>query len=363
MMRVALCALLLVGCFRAVRPVPPLAPPRPLDAAFFESKPGEPKMRVHLIDVGQGAATLVEFSCGAILIDTGGESNRYMDSTQNLMTYLQAFFESRPDLDNTLSLVVLTHPHIDHTRGARVVLGELKVNNLITNGLFTSSGGRDQKAAVSAAKAKGIPIETIQTRSIPAGGLTSPVIDPIACADGDPDIRVLWGAVDNSVGWSVDDMENFNNQSIVVRISLGSSSLLVTGDLELDDGLLAKHEGTAALDVDVYEVGHHGSYNATSARLLRALTPKLALIACGAAERKIAWSAYAYGHPRLVTIELLEHAFGGAPPRSPIVVAVASGAKTFEGHEIRAPIYASSWDSDVIVTMFADGRIETKTRR
>ena len=28
-------------------------------------------MRVHVIDVGQGAATLVEFSCGAVLVDTG----------------------------------------------------------------------------------------------------------------------------------------------------------------------------------------------------------------------------------------------------------------------------------------------------
>ena len=360
----ALYTWLLVACLgHASRPIPPRSPPRPLDAAFFATTPGDPRMRVHLIDVGQGAATLVEFSCGAILIDTGGESNRYMDSTQNLMLYLQAFFESRPDLDNTLSLVVLTHPHIDHTRGARVVLGEFKVKNLITNGLFTSSGGRDQKAAVSAAKGKGIPTETIQTRSIPAGGLTSPIIDPIACADGDPDIRVLWGAVDSSVGWSVDDVENFNNQSIVVRVALGASSLLITGDLELDDALLAKHKGTAALDVDVYQVGHHGSYNATSDRLLKALTPKLALIACGAADRKTTWSAWAYGHPRLVTIELLERALAGAPPRPPVVVGVAGGAKAFDGREIRVPIYASPWDSDVIVSMFADGRLETKTRR
>ena len=55
-------------------------------------------MRVHLIDIGQGAATLVEFSCGAILIDTGGESHRRYDSTESLMTYLKAFFKTRPDL-------------------------------------------------------------------------------------------------------------------------------------------------------------------------------------------------------------------------------------------------------------------------
>jgi beta-lactamase superfamily II metal-dependent hydrolase len=30
-------------------------------------------MRLHVIDVGQGDATLVEFPCAAILVDTGGE--------------------------------------------------------------------------------------------------------------------------------------------------------------------------------------------------------------------------------------------------------------------------------------------------
>ena len=117
------------------RPLPPRSVPAPLDDAFFAASPGDaPRMRVHLIDVGQGAATLIELSCAAILIDTGGESNRYMDSTKNLVDYLRAFFATRPDLHDKLALVVLTHPHIDHTRGARVVLGEFEVGNLVTEG-------------------------------------------------------------------------------------------------------------------------------------------------------------------------------------------------------------------------------------
>ncbi len=48
-------------------------------------------MRVHLIDVGQGAATLIEFSCAAVLIDTGGEKNDEFDSTEHLIAYLDRF--------------------------------------------------------------------------------------------------------------------------------------------------------------------------------------------------------------------------------------------------------------------------------
>ena len=36
-------------------------------------------MRAHFIDVGQGDATLLEFPCAAVLIDTGGEQNGEFD--------------------------------------------------------------------------------------------------------------------------------------------------------------------------------------------------------------------------------------------------------------------------------------------
>lgn len=366
MVRALLVLVAMAACAgRVSRPIPPRPEPQPLDGTFFKEAPGDaPRMRVHLIDVGQGAATLIEFSCAAILIDTGGESNRYMDSTANLVGYLRTFFESRPDLQETLALAVLTHPHIDHTRGAQVLFGEFKVANLVTNGHTGSSGGRGQLAAIRAARRLNIPAEVVTTRTIPAGGLTSPVIDPVACPDGDPDIRVLWGAVDPTPrGWGFKDVENENNQSVVVRVSLGSASLLVTGDLELDDAIVSKHAGTPALDVDVYQVGHHGSYNASSSAFLENLTPKIALIGCGAHDRRSTWSAWAYGHPRQVTIERLEKALTGAQPRPRIVAAVAPAAKTFDGRDLAAAIYATSWDSDVIVTMYADGKLAVKTRR
>src|SRR5262245_63399116 len=86
---------------------------------FDVSVSGAPDaMRVHVIDVGQGAATLVEFPCAAILIDTGGERfpadpwlTAQFDSTARLMSYLRKFFAGRPDLKNQLALLVLTHPH------------------------------------------------------------------------------------------------------------------------------------------------------------------------------------------------------------------------------------------------------------
>src|ERR1700722_18926821 len=68
-------------------------------------------MRLHFIDVGQGASTLIEFPCAAVLVDTGGESNDEFDSTKALTTYLDSFFAQHPAFHNTFASLILTHPH------------------------------------------------------------------------------------------------------------------------------------------------------------------------------------------------------------------------------------------------------------
>ena len=39
---------------------------------------------------------------------------------------------------------------------------------------------------------------------------------------------------------------------------------------------------------------------------------------------------------------------------------VATDAMQFTNRRITAPIYATGWDGDVIVTMFADGRMDVR---
>src|SRR5262245_13896402 len=69
------------------------------------------EMRVHFIDVGQGASTLVEFPCAAILIDSGGETNSEYNGDDALTKYLDGFFARRTDLKKTLHSLILSHPH------------------------------------------------------------------------------------------------------------------------------------------------------------------------------------------------------------------------------------------------------------
>lgn len=349
----ALFLVFLVACkgalgLESAPPTPPAMPPGPVAAPTAE-------MRIHLIDVGQGASTLIEFSCGVVLVDTGGESSHSFDSEAHLLRFLDRFFKVHPRLDKTIALLVLTHPHIDHTRSAMAVFEHYKVLNVVTDGVTTSSGGDQASDLIRAADRAHIGEERIASHAVPPQGVHDAVVDPISCADGDPDIRAFWGSVaSNDVDWSHEALDNMNNDSVVMRFRLGQASFLITGDLERDGiAELVKKFGPE-LKSDVWQVGHHGSWNATTKPLLDAIEPKLALIAMGRVEREDTWSAWAYGHPRAESIELLEPALTG-PRRDPIHVSIGTGAKSFISHDVTAPIYATGWDGDVNVTLRADG--------
>jgi competence protein ComEC len=197
------------------------------------------------------------------------------------------------------------------------------------------------------------------------GGLTDAVVDPFRCAAVDPVVRVLSGGVAEDPGWGTDSwgklhVDNENNHSVVVRVDLGNASLLITGDLEEHAiaGLLERYRGTRWLDVDVYQVGHHGSANGTTRALVSAMSPDVALIAMGSSSRRLPWTAWTYGHPRQVVLERLEQGVRHARPHA--TVDVASGPKKFAPHGLDRAIYGTGWDGAVVVEMDIDGTIEVR---
>jgi competence protein ComEC len=71
-----------------------------------------------------------------------------------------------------------------------------------------------------------------------------------------------------------------NNDSLVLRISYGSRSFLLTGDMEraIEAQLLASG---ADLHADVLKVGHHGSRTSSIQPFLDAVSPSVALVSAG----------------------------------------------------------------------------------
>ncbi len=331
---------------------------------------GTESMRAHFIDVGQGDATLLEFPCGTVLIDTGGEDSAWFDGGTALEDYLDAFFDAR-QIPRRLDVLVLTHPHKDHTSGVRHVLSEYQPRNIVYNGKRKKwigknpSGIAGQKAAYDYARKPDVgEWFVLQSTIDPSTGLTKPAIDPLDCdGNGNPRITALWGGLTkNSFSWKSDDFKQQNNHSVVLRVDWGEASMLFTGDLEegyktADAGIesiLDVYSNSPLLDVDIYQVGHHGSSNGTSDPLLDGMKPKMAVISAGHQCRRFDWTAWDHGHPNGFVVDDLASKVSLSRPSTS--VQVFAGQETSPiSKPLNKAVYSTSWDGSIVLRARLDG--------
>jgi beta-lactamase superfamily II metal-dependent hydrolase len=321
----------------------------------------DPKtMIAHFIDVGQGDATLLEFPCGAILIDAGGQNEA---SEKKLINYLHAFFNRRTDLNNTLDLVIITHAHLDHNLALDNVAKEFTIKRYIDNGLKVGSGRKNQNWLRKNSEERGIIYSTYSYEQITVdsnrNGITDTIIDPLACSEVDPKLTILSGRFTiKPTTWSKTDYNNGNNHSIVLKVTFDSASFLFTGDLEEAGIDQILHTYAAGMfDVDVLRVGHHGADNAISFQFLEAVTPVNAVISCGKWNYGTTggkFNTYSYGHPRIVVLDLLKNFITGSR-NAPITVLAAIKSKQFQNYTVTKRIYATPWDNTIQIRAKSSG--------
>ena len=321
-------------------------------------------MVAHFIDVGQADATLLEFPCGAILIDAGAQGDT---EEKKLVKYLKDFFTGRPDLHNTLDLVIVTHAHLDHNVALDNVANNFTIKRYIDNGLRAGSGRVNQKWLQDNAAEKDITYASYSYNKIKSDGdeqgFTDEIIDPLECTDADPEIHLLSGAFTTKpAGWAATAFSNGNNHSVVIKVKFGKASFLFTGDLETAGiETLLKTYPAATLDVDVLRVGHHGAANATTPEFLSATTPSYAVISCGkwyyGRTSGGNFTTYAYGHPRINILDQLDSAIDGERT-VPIKIKGGVKSKVFKTYTVKKNIYATAWDKTFKAEAHADGTIE-----
>ena len=87
-----------------------------------------------------------------------------------------------------------------------------------------------------------------------------------------------------------------NNDSLVLRVSFGGSSVLLEGDAERP--VEQRMAFSQDLKSDLLKVGHHGSATSSSSEFVHAVRPRWAIISVGATNT--------FGHPRRETPEHLQ---------------------------------------------------------
>lgn len=321
-------------------------------------------MRLHLINVGQGAAELYEFPCGIVLVDTGGERP---EDVANLVTYLKKVFALRPDLNNTLSEVMLTHDHKDHALGLAAVAQNFTIKNYVDNGRATGSGAPYRKRFLKylqdnhlKTKIEAVTDEMARSDS-DLLGYTDKVVDPLKCDNCDPSIHILAASQETNPGWSSDDFKDENNHSLIVKFTFGKSRFLVSGDAESPElkRTAAFYAGSETLDSDVWTVSHHGSANGVSQDFLDAVSPQAALISCGPPDRMKQWTAWAYGHPRMSAFKMVEESVTLERPEIPMQV--FTKIHVSQTYNLKKAIYGTGWDGNVVVEADLEGNLTFKS--
>jgi competence protein ComEC len=93
--------------------------------------------------------------------------------------------------------------------------------------------------------------------------------------------------------------EPVNNDSLVMRMQYGKSSVLLEGDAEApSEREMLAHGRVAA--VTLLKIGHHGSHTSTTQEFLDAAAPKDAVVSVGRGNT--------FGHPRYEVIERIAEA-------------------------------------------------------
>ncbi len=203
---------------------------------------------LHVLNVGKADSILVECSHHCLLVD-GGKS----ESGGDVVSYL------RNRKITTLDYMVNTHPDDDHIGGLKTVAEDFKVKHYFCPWLPQKLIPKTPAYLGTQLALRSKKIAEIHPRagdSFPLGRAFVLVLGPLQPGD------------------------STNNNSIILKITYGSTSFLLTGDAEKPEEQTLLDSGRN-LKADVLKVGHHGSSTSTSLDFLRAVQPKYAAISVG----------------------------------------------------------------------------------
>ncbi len=225
-----------------------------------------------LLDVGQGLSAAIVTPAGRAMVIDGGRSGERV--RQELLPFLRDFGVAR------LDYVVMTHPDQDHVGGLPALLEAIPVAAWVDP--VIPSTNQSYERVLELVDDEGIrPIRGRRGMDLDLGaGIQVHILwpaDPLALADGE---------------------QGDNNSSIVVKITFGDVSFLVTGDAEVAaERRLIDLEQDEDLRSTFLVVGHHGSASSSSAAFLDTVSPVVALIPVGLNNP--------YGHPADEVIQRL----------------------------------------------------------
>lgn len=271
------------------------------------------QLKVYFISVGQGDAAYFELPDGGNALIDGGPKTEY------IRNFLQAKGVSH--IDN----VVLTHPHSDHYSGLKWVFSNTSVSTFYDNQADNTGAQGDNKVRELAAA------QTDCAMVHPRPGDTYTWSGNVAVK--------VFNSCPDPVNVHVED--DVNGCSIVMKVSYGGRSILMTGDIALEHEAMLVERYGSELKADILKVPHHGSMYASSEIFLKAVQPKEAVISVGKNN---------YGHPQPSALQRLEAA-GATITRTDISGTVSFTLSGDPAQAVPVPVQETKNSADTAVSV------------
>lgn len=221
-------------------------------------------IKIEVLDIGQGDASLIYTKDEIIMIDTGD-----VDERDQLIKLLK-----ERDI-STIDKLIITHPHADHVGGAYAVFKNFKVKEVYDNGDTTTS--KTYQTYLKNIKEQNIPYHQLKAGDNVdfGGGVSFKVFSPTE--------KML------------KNDDDLNNNSLVGQLCYNDFTMLFTGDSEREaEQTMVKTYGNE-LQSDVLKSPHHGSRTSSSDDYLKTVKANDVIISLAANNE--------YGHPHKQTME------------------------------------------------------------
>lgn len=227
-------------------------------------------LTIKMLNVGQGDAVLIQTKTQNILIDTSDTDERD---------------KLREELDKAgvkkIDKLILSHAHADHIGGAKLVIENYDVKEVYNDG--TDRGNYNvYKGYITAAKKKNISVKALQAGDkLNFGGKVS--------------FEVFYPTEELRKKFA--DEKDYNDTSIVGKLTYGDFSMLFTGDAEkVAENEQLNSSYKKKLKSTVLKAPHHGSKTSAGADYMKAVSPEYVVISAGDPSDPTG-SGNSYGHP------------------------------------------------------------------
>lgn len=217
---------------------------------------------VYFLDVGQGDGIFIRTPGGQNILIDGGPDNILLHEISGYM----------PWWDRDIDFLIVSHYHADHMMSFMEVINKYKVKNILT----TNHNPDDYLHDIFIKKIEQNNINLIKVKKGQKFKIENNLFLTILSAD--------------------DYHEDYNENSLVIKLDFSDKSFIFTGDLGLE-GEKVILDSDFDIKAEYLKVGHHGSKYSSSQEFLEEINPKFCIIQSGKNNK--------FGHPHQETVERL----------------------------------------------------------